>query len=59
MIGTFARKSLYLALTLLACATHATEWTYKNDVLILDESNYNKAIEDFDFILVEIYAPWW
>jgi len=34
------------------------DWNYQNDVLVLDDTNFDKAIEDFDFILIEFYAPW-
>jgi thiol:disulfide interchange protein len=48
-------------LSLLGLVTIA--WCYKeikedNGVLILTEDNFDSALKQFPFLLVEFYAPW-
>ena len=55
-------KTGNLALALLAMVSQtsfAQDWNYVNDVLVLDSSNFDKAVEEFDYIMIDFYAPWW
>jgi protein disulfide-isomerase A1 len=54
----------YLTLLCLAICLHAAftveNWGLKeeDDVVVLETSTFDKALEDHDHILVEFYAPW-
>ena len=32
---------------------------YENYVLVLDESNFDAALEANEYLMVYFYAPWW
>lgn len=35
-----------------------TVYTYDNDVLVLDEGNFYEAIDKYEYLFLEWYAPW-
>jgi protein disulfide-isomerase A1 len=35
-----------------------TEFTHDENVMILDESNFEEALEDFEYLMIDFYAPW-
>jgi protein disulfide-isomerase A1 len=49
-------KVLFICLLLATCAF--TKFEEEDDVLVLHESDFAEALEHFDFLLVEFYAPW-
>lgn len=51
-------KLFGLALMALTASAMADKIPEENGVLVLSEKNYQKAIDDNEFILVEFYAPW-
>lgn len=50
-------RSLGLLLVLLATSAYAN-YEEEDNVLVLHEADFNKALEEFEFVLVEFYAPW-
>lgn len=34
------------------------EFTYENDVVILSESNFEEALDQFEYIFLDFYASW-
>jgi protein disulfide-isomerase A1 len=48
----------YLCLALLLVAVMADDYTIEEGVYVLGDSNFDKALSEFDFALVEFYAPW-
>ncbi|XP_065180769.1 protein disulfide-isomerase 2-like [Sycon ciliatum] len=54
MSGHLAVAALFLA----ALALADSEITREEGVLVLTESNFDEALEQHKFILVEFYAPW-
>jgi protein disulfide-isomerase A1 len=54
-------KSLLLTLTisiLLSGIKADFNWDYENDVLVLDEGSLPAAKSNFDYLMLEFYAPW-
>jgi len=50
---------LVYLISFLQCAfATAEEFKEENGVLVLDQSNFDTAVETFDPLLVEFYAPW-
>ena len=49
---------LILILALTAFADEDSKWIYDNDVLVLDEGNFQEAISKFEYLFLEFYAPW-
>ena len=37
----------------------AHDFPTEEDVIVLGDDNFEKAINHFDKLLVEFYAPWW
>ena len=37
---------------------NALEFPEEDDVLVLDDSNFDRAVNRFGYLLVEFYAPW-
>lgn len=48
----------FILLALLLVATFSVEIPEENNVLVLDDNNFDEAIKSNEFILVEFYAPW-
>lgn len=48
--------STILCLALVAAA--AAQYTEEEDVLVLTKDNFDQAVSDFKYLLVEFYAPW-
>ena len=51
---TFSKICVLLALVLLS---HS--YTYENHVLILTADDFPAVIDEFPYILIEFYAPWY
>jgi protein disulfide-isomerase A1 len=51
-------QMIFVLLSLMAIATQANNFTYENDVMILDESNFDEALDQFEYIFLDFYAPW-
>ena len=50
------------ALALLAASlgvVSLAENVYDNGVLVLDDHNFEEAVAQNDYLLVQFYAPWW
>lgn len=64
--GSLMRPWLLLFVVALCCAVHTpesggvhAEYTAKDDVVILTETNFEKEVlNSGDYWLVEFYAPW-
>ena len=50
-------KGLGVGILLLAIVVSA-ELTEEDDVLVLNKDNFNEALEKFEYLMVEFYAPW-
>lgn len=46
------------AISLLLLLALAASWEFEEDVLVLEDHNYKEALEKYQFLLVEFYAPW-
>lgn len=49
-----------LLVCLIASSALTVDWGYpeEDDVVVLTDANFQEAIDKFDYILVEFYAPW-
>nr|XP_033816962.1 protein disulfide-isomerase [Geotrypetes seraphini] len=47
-----------LLLLCLVLATGAHDFAEEQDVLVLNKSNFDEALETFKYLLLEFYAPW-
>lgn len=54
------KSSHILLFCLVASSALTVDWGYpeEDDVIVLSDSNFDEAIQKFDHILVEFYAPW-
>ena len=52
-----AKDLVFLFLLTLACAKK-TVIEKSEGIFILNEKNYDKAVKEFDHLLVYFYAPW-
>ena len=52
-----AKDLVFLFLLTLACAKK-TVIEKSEGIFILNEKNYDKAVKEFDYLLVYFYAPW-
>jgi protein disulfide-isomerase A1 len=34
------------------------DFTYDEEVLVLDENNFEEAKNSFEYLMLEFYAPW-
>ena len=50
-------KALSIIVLLIASSAFA-ELTEEDDVIVLTKDNFNEALEKYDNIMVEFYAPW-
>ena len=50
-------RAFGLILVLIAISA-VSAYDEEDDVLVLHESDFSEATEEFDFIMVEFYAPW-
>lgn len=48
----------YLCIALFLVAAMAQDYTVEEGVVVLTDSNFDKYLSEFDFALVEFYAPW-
>ena len=39
------------------CSLAESNFTYENDVMILDESNFDEAVEQFEYLFLDFYSP--
>lgn len=51
-------KTLLLVFLAVAAVMADDDITKEEGVLVLTEKNFEKAISDNEFVLVEFYAPW-
>ena len=51
-------KMKLLSLCLLVASVKAEEITKEEEVLVLTNDNFDEAISENEFVLVEFYAPW-
>ena len=49
---------LFLSLILLCSCLEEEEFPLENDIMVLTNVTFDKAIEKFEYILVMFYAPW-
>jgi protein disulfide-isomerase A1 len=49
---------LFLSLILLCSCVEEEEFPLENDIMVLTNATFNKAIEKYEHILVMFYAPW-
>jgi protein disulfide-isomerase A1 len=47
------------ALIVFSKASEEPEFTYEEGVLVLTDKNFDAAVNKFDYLLVEFYAPWY
>lgn len=45
-------------LTFLISHASLSDYEQEDGIIILDEGNFDTAIKEFPFIMVEFYAPW-
>ena len=48
----------YIFLALIFVAAFADNWTRDEGVIVLTDDNLDQAIAEFDYALIEFYAPW-
>ncbi len=51
-------KTLAIALLILATTSFAHEFEVEDDVVVLHESDFHAALDHFEFVMAEFYAPW-
>jgi hypothetical protein len=50
--------SVLILLIAIASADDDVQYTYDNDVMVLDEGNFHQAVSKFEYLFLEFYAPW-
>ena len=51
-------KTLTYATAAMLGAVYA-DGDWDDGVLVLNAENFNTAMEEFSYLMVEFYAPWW
>ena len=41
------------------CAFVKADAEVEDNVIVLNDSNFDEEIKKYDYLLVEFYAPWW
>ena len=49
---------IFLSLIFFSSCIEEEEFPFENDIMVLTNSTFDKAINKFDYILVMFYAPW-
>lgn len=49
---------MYKFLLLVVISTTTAEFTYENDVVVLTDSNFEEALDTFQYVFLDFYAPW-
>lgn len=56
----FKSLKTFAAVALGFMANHVlAEDVYENNVLVLNDDNFDEAVAKYEYLLVEFYAPWW
>jgi hypothetical protein len=53
------KNYIFIATILSLVGVSYSESTWDQQVLVLDDRNFEDEIKKYDFLLIEFYAPWW